>query len=236
MKKRDGWSACINEPDVDHGDVYASIQTEELTTHLQLRASRFTIQVSSTTRKASPPSPPSPPTSLSFNCPFQLGEVQLELNWSQFRMLRTTIPRTLLRPLSTAPTRAARAQSLFKPCVSEHAQFTSRLCTLSSKRPHAIASSIHKLNLRSSSKYDKPDTKLEQKVGNEKIVANPELVSTTSSTHALFSELGTKDPEKETDMSAGIVADLVSLTTHHLKPCFGTDPRRENNQRYIRPF
>lgn len=128
-------------------------------------------------------------------------------------MLRTTIPRSLLRPLATAPTKAARAQSHFKPCVSENAQFTSRLCTLSSKRPQAITASIHKLNLRSSSKYDKPDTELEQKAAKEKIEARPELVSTTSSTHALFSELGTKDPEKETDMSAGIVADLVSLTT-----------------------
>lgn len=128
-------------------------------------------------------------------------------------MLRTTIPRTLLRPLATAPTKAARAQSHFRPDVSENFQFTSRLCTLSSKRPQAIAASIQKLNLRSSSKYDKPDTKLEEKARKEKIEAHPELVSTTSSTHALFSELGTKEPEKDADMSAGIVADLVSLTT-----------------------
>ncbi|TLD21662.1 hypothetical protein E2P81_ATG08250 [Venturia nashicola] len=126
-------------------------------------------------------------------------------------MLRTTIPRSLLRPLTTAPAKAARAQSHFKPCVSENAQFTSRLCTLASKRPQTIAASIHKLNLRSSSKYDKPDIKLEQKVGQEKIEAHPELVSTTSSTHAIFSELATKEPEKETDMSAGIVADLKTI-------------------------
>ncbi|RDI81503.1 hypothetical protein Vi05172_g8408 [Venturia inaequalis] len=126
-------------------------------------------------------------------------------------MLRNTIPRTLLRPLTSAPTKAARAQSHFRPCISENGQFTSRLCTLSPKRPQAIAASIHRLNLRSSSKYDKPDTKLEEKIGREKIEAHPELVSTSSSTHALFSELGTKEPEKETDMSAGIVADLKTI-------------------------
>jgi hypothetical protein len=132
---------------------------------------------------------------------------------THFTMLRTTIPRTLLRPLTTAPTKAARAQFQFRPSVSESVQFTSRLCTLSSKRPQAIAISIQKLNrttLRSSSKYDKPNTTLEEKVGKEKLVAHPELVSTTSSTHPVFSEIGTKDPEKDADMSAGIMADLVS--------------------------
>ncbi|QDS74770.1 hypothetical protein FKW77_001576 [Venturia effusa] len=126
-------------------------------------------------------------------------------------MLRTAIPRTLFRPLTTAPLKAARAQPHFQSRVSECIQFTSRLCTLSSKRPRAIATSTYKLNLRSSSKYDKPDTKLEEKVRKEKIEAHPELVSTTSSTHALFSELGTKDPEKDTDMTAGIAADLKTI-------------------------
>jgi len=140
---------------------------------------------------------------------------QLELN-THFTMLRTTIPRTLLRPLTTAPAKAARAQFQFKPTVSESVQLTSRLCTLSSKRPQAIAISIQKLNrttLRSSSKYDKPDTKLEAKVGKKKLEAHPELVSTTSSTHPLFSEIGTPEPEKDTDMSAGIMADVVSEST-----------------------
>lgn len=128
-------------------------------------------------------------------------------------MLRTAIPRTFLRPLTKAPTKPARAYSQSKPSVSATPQFTSKLCTLSARRPQAVAASVHKQILRSSSKYDKPDTKLEANVGQQKIEARPELVSTTSSTHALFSELDTKDPEKETDMSAGIVADLVSLTT-----------------------
>lgn len=149
-------------------------------------------------------------------------------------MLRTTIPRTLWRPLTTAPTKAARAQYQAKSGVSERVQFASRLCTWSSKRPQAIATSIKKLNLRSSSNYKTPDTKLEEKAAKEKLVAHPELVSTSSSTHALFSELGKKDPEKDADMSAGLVADLVSLATSLLG--VDTDLRRENHQRHVRPF
>jgi hypothetical protein len=144
---------------------------------------------------------------------------QLELN-THFTMLRTMIPRSLLRPLTTAPTNAARAQSKFVPRISESVQFNSRLCTLSSKRPQAIAVSIQKLNrttLRSSSKYEKPDTELEKKIGKEKLEAHPDLVSTTSSTHPLFNEIGTKDSEKDADMSAGIVADIVSMITSTLK-------------------
>ena len=139
---------------------------------------------------------------------------------TRFTMLRTTIPRTLLRPLTTAPTKVARAQFQFKPNVLESVQFTSRLCTLSSKRPQAIAVTIQKLNrtaLRSSSKYDKPDKNLEAKIGKKKLEAHPELVSTTSSTHPLFGEIGTKEPEKDADMSAGIVADLVGTLSSAVK-------------------
>jgi len=86
------------------------------------------------------------------------------------------------------------------------------LCTLSSKRPQAISISIPKLNatsIRYAGKFETPDTKLEKKAAAEKLKATPELVSEFSSTHPVFSEIGTPEPEKDTDMSAGIKADLV---------------------------
>jgi hypothetical protein len=59
---------------------------------------------------------------------------------------------------------------------------------------------------------DKIDRKAEDRYAHEKIKPTPETVSTTSSTHALFSEVGTKNPEKEVDMTASIKHDLVLST------------------------
>jgi hypothetical protein len=56
---------------------------------------------------------------------------------------------------------------------------------------------------------DKIDYKAEDRYAHEKIKPTPETVSTTSSTHALFSEVGVKNPETDIDMTASIKHDLV---------------------------
>jgi hypothetical protein len=54
----------------------------------------------------------------------------------------------------------------------------------------------------------------ESRYAKEEIKPTPETVSATSSTHAMFGEVGVKDPEpkKEADMTAGLKADVVSET------------------------
>jgi hypothetical protein len=50
----------------------------------------------------------------------------------------------------------------------------------------------------------------ESKYAQEMIKPTPETVSATSSTHAMFGEVGVKDPEpKEADMMAGMKHDVV---------------------------
>jgi hypothetical protein len=57
------------------------------------------------------------------------------------------------------------------------------------------------------------DRKHEQEVAKQKLKADPENVSTTSSIHPILSEAQTPQPETDTEMSAGIRADLVG-------PCY----------------
>lgn len=56
----------------------------------------------------------------------------------------------------------------------------------------------------------KDQIKAEEKYSHEKLKATPETVSTTSSIHPMFEEVGTKTPEKDVDMMAGMRHDIVS--------------------------
>lgn len=57
---------------------------------------------------------------------------------------------------------------------------------------------------------DKVDPKVEKALADKPLEASPETVSTTSSTHAVFGEVGVKEErEKDADMMAGVRADLV---------------------------
>jgi hypothetical protein len=69
---------------------------------------------------------------------------------------------------------------------------------------------------------DKIDYKAEDRYAHEKIKPTPETVSTTSSTHALFSEVGVKNPEKDIDMTASIKHDLVRSTPSGASSCILT--------------
>jgi hypothetical protein len=56
----------------------------------------------------------------------------------------------------------------------------------------------------------------ESRYAKEKIKPTPETVSSTSSTHAMFGEVGVKDPDpKDADMMAGMKHDVVCTSSHH---------------------
>jgi len=58
---------------------------------------------------------------------------------------------------------------------------------------------------------DKIDEKHEKETANAKLEAHPELVSADSSTHPIFQEIGKPEEEKDTDMMAGIRADINTI-------------------------
>ena len=57
--------------------------------------------------------------------------------------------------------------------------------------------------------YDHIDKKGEEKVAKSELEHHPEIVSTDSSIHPVFHEVGVEDREKDIDMFAGVKADLV---------------------------
>ncbi|TKA75456.1 hypothetical protein B0A49_05713 [Cryomyces minteri] len=127
-------------------------------------------------------------------------------------MLRTGASRALFRSLASSAAPSVRATS-YNGAVGQ-LQLTSRLCTLSTKRPQALAKPLTAAFARlqtTQTQWDKIDKKQEGKVGKEKLEASPELVSSTSSTHPIFGEIGTEEKEDDTDMMAGVKADLRTI-------------------------
>lgn len=55
----------------------------------------------------------------------------------------------------------------------------------------------------------------EKSLQSQKVIAIPELVSTTSSVHNVTSEKGVEEGERDVDMMAGIKSDFVSTRAHH---------------------
>ncbi|KAL1652297.1 hypothetical protein SLS58_000424 [Diplodia intermedia] len=129
-------------------------------------------------------------------------------------MLRTPASRAILRSLSAANARTSLSAAGNKSALA------SRLCTLSNgKRPQAAATApqrplsaaLMQRQRYASTQWDKPDTKAEQQVAQQKLKPEPELVSTTSSIHPVFGEVGTPEPEKEQDMMKGIRQDVATV-------------------------
>lgn len=130
-------------------------------------------------------------------------------------MLRSPASRLLVRSLNAANAQPLR---LSFTAASNKAPLTSRLCTLSnSRRPQngtaaslkPVPSALSQRQRYASTQWDKPDLKAEKDIAQKKLEAHPELVSSTSSTHPVFSEIGTPEPEKEVDMMKGIKQDVV---------------------------
>lgn len=121
-------------------------------------------------------------------------------------MLRSGASARLVRALNTARTPVHSAQF--------QRQFTSQLCSVS-KRPSAFAvAKPLAVQARVQSTVDKlksalPSVEEQKKIASEKLEAHPDIVSATSSTHPVFSEVATPEEEKDTDMMAGVKADMV---------------------------
>jgi hypothetical protein len=113
-----------------------------------------------------------------------------------------------LRPAHVSPPLSSFA------AATQRTQWAARLCTVAQKRPQLVQKPVTALVLRSPATrglYEKPDKKEEAKVAKEKLAETPEIVSTSSSVHPLFSEVATPQPERDVHMSGGIKGDLVSV-------------------------
>lgn len=72
---------------------------------------------------------------------------------------------------------------------------------------------------------DSINKKHEEEIARQKLEQHPELVSADSSTHPLFGEVGStsekSEKEDDTDMMAGVKADLVSAAREvHIPPAY----------------
>ena len=126
-------------------------------------------------------------------------------------MLRSVATRSLLRSIATTP-------------APIRQQFRSQLCTLSARShvqtftPKTLALTRWASTSRGSQERNvigDIDPQAESEIAKEKLHAHPELVSATSSTHGLMSEVGAGSGERghpeeaDTDMLVGVKNDLV---------------------------
>jgi len=111
--------------------------------------------------------------------------------------------------------RQLRALSGLGASVPRNSHFSSKLCTLSqATRPLAIGKPMTLALARHVSQLtpmDKINKEAESKLGAQKLEAHPDIVSSTSSTHALFSEVGTEEKQDDGDMMAGVKGDLKTI-------------------------
>ncbi|EME45509.1 hypothetical protein DOTSEDRAFT_71275 [Dothistroma septosporum NZE10] len=123
-------------------------------------------------------------------------------------MFRNGATRSLLRSLNTQATLRTSSPA-FRP------QLKSQLCT-AAKRPQNFAMKKPLALQLMRAKYatapmDTIDKKVEEKIGAKKLPSDPETVSLTSSTHPVNSEIGVQEAEKDTDMMAGVKADMQTI-------------------------
>jgi hypothetical protein len=114
--------------------------------------------------------------------------------------------------------RQLRALSGLGASVPRNSQLSSKLCTLSqATRPLAIGKPMTLALARYASQMtpmDKINKEVEAKLGAQKLEAHPDIVSSTSSTHALFTEVATPEEKHDDgDMMAGVKTDLVSANS-----------------------
>lgn len=123
-------------------------------------------------------------------------------------MLRNGAARLTLRSLG-AP--ASRSATNFKN-TSPTLQWATQYGSLASRRPRLTQNAMKPIQsaiVRRSAITD-AQKQAEGRYSKEEIKPTPETVSTTSSTHAMFGEVGVQDPEqKDADMMAGLNHDVV---------------------------
>ncbi|KAI5207461.1 hypothetical protein E4T39_01996 [Aureobasidium subglaciale] len=112
--------------------------------------------------------------------------------------------------------RQLRALGSLGASVPRSSQFSSKLCTLSqTTRPLALGKPMTLALAHYATQQapmDKINKAVESKLGDLKLKPDPDTVSTTSSTHPVFGEVGmTEDPHKDADMMAGVKNDLKTI-------------------------
>ena len=129
-------------------------------------------------------------------------------------MLRTGASRVVFRSIKASTARPVRTS--FNGAAYP-AQWTSKLCSLSAKRPQPLINNQLKpiqatvfQRTATSTPWDKIDKKNEEKIAHQKLEPTPETVSATSSIHPVLGEVATPEPEGDVDMMAGLKQDVVS--------------------------
>lgn len=128
-------------------------------------------------------------------------------------MFRVAAPRGLtLRPLAqgfTSSHRFAHSVTRFntKATFKHATKFEAKVLSLTAYRQNTALVRSYATDAALPGTYRRPEK--EEQFKSQPVEARPDLVSTTSSTHPAFSEVGTEDKEEETDMMAGVKHDLV---------------------------
>ena len=135
-------------------------------------------------------------------------------------MLRNGASRLALRSVA-APiaSRPAACFSRTAPSLQWQTQFGS----LAAKRPqlrqaaNALkpASSAILRRCMADGKLTEGQKQAESRYRNEEIKPTPETVTSSSTTHPIFSEIGGDRPQKEVDMMADMKHDVVCIGAHH---------------------
>jgi len=123
-------------------------------------------------------------------------------------MMRTGATRALLRPFSCSKAAAAPGLRFTHAAAFKNAGLVKRTESLAMSAYRPTVTSL----VRSYATIPgvTRDSNKEHEVAQGKLAADPALVSSSSSTHAVFSEVGTEAKEEDVDMMAGIRSDLVS--------------------------
>ncbi|KAF2137647.1 uncharacterized protein K452DRAFT_100326 [Aplosporella prunicola CBS 121167] len=127
-------------------------------------------------------------------------------------MLRTPAARAAMRSLS-----AVSAQHMRTPfnAASGKAPVASHLCTLGARRPQVpaspLAAAVARQTRCASTQWDKPNVEEEKELQKKPLKAEPELVSSSSTTHPVFSEVGAGGAEPGPDMMKGIRQDVGTI-------------------------
>ena len=132
-------------------------------------------------------------------------------------MLRNGASRLAQRSVA-APNAARPAASFVRTAPS--LQWTTQFGSLAARRPQLAqttsalkpASSAILRRTMADGKLTEAQKQAESKYRQEAIKPTPETVTSSSTTHPIFSEVGAETPKNEVDMTAGIKHDVVSMS------------------------
>ena len=133
-------------------------------------------------------------------------------------MLRSGAARSLSRSVSSSASphiRTTRSNAAFNTFITSHSRSSGL------KSPVNLSLTVHKpvttalqryastIPVGPGTPFDKIDKKGESEMAKAPIDPDPDAVSIDSSVRHVFSEEGVEDKEQDTDMLAGVKADLV---------------------------